>query len=375
MISILKEIKEIRGTETREDKYKVHNRYTIVFQDPDRTKSAYCFSVPITNKKAQNIVDLQYRYDDKRCFFHGSNSNIIINDKIVFQNDYGKCSIFFDGEEFMRTIQTIYLRKNGALAEISPTLNGLCFKIPYSQSRLPQIILRADNNFLNIRSNRKYFCLMREEFKPLITVSCIGSFDDNGYLTSPCFLDFNKIDDKEYLLSFSAAYNGCKYIVFEVNMHEDKLVQDTTVESLNPTGNNAFGTVAYLGKTAEFGEQWLYSRIEFSFISQIYDKKILKAILHIPKHEQSNNVLISNYIDSRFCSFGSNWNNKKEIKEIISESYSLTKYYSIDITEALKGTKKKNINMAIRNKCPSSIAGISTGDSHNTPQILEIKYK
>ena len=77
-------------------------------------------------------------------------------------------------------------------------------------------------------------------------------------------------------------------MLFEANLYESKQIQDTTVESANPEVNNAFGGTAFIGNTTEFGEQWLYSRPDYSKFSELTDRQIIKAVLHMPKLNRSN---------------------------------------------------------------------------------------
>ena len=159
-------------------------------------------------------------------------------------------------------------------------------------------------------------------------------------------------------------------------MQETKLFQDTTVESRHPKMNNAFGGTAFLGQTDIFGEQWLYSRLEFSNLPQLQNKRILKAILHIPKLNNSNCLLTIHHISARFCSFGSNWKNKISITDPLTESVISNGYYHLDITNLIRDIKKKSENYVIRAKdLNSKPAIISTGDSFFKPQILEVKFK
>ena len=159
-------------------------------------------------------------------------------------------------------------------------------------------------------------------------------------------------------------------------MYEGKLIQDTTVESMHPTMNNAFGGTAFLGTTDYLGEQWLYSRVDFSNISQLHNKKIIKAILHIPKLNKSNGLLTANRISSRFCSFGSNWKNKIPVTKQFSESFISNGYHHIDITSLVRRIGKQSESFVIKTKATDNKSTvISTGDSFFNPQIIELKYK
>ena len=58
-------------------------------------------------------------------------------------------------------------------------------------------------------------------------------------------------------------------------MYERKLFLDTTVESKNIDVNNAFGSIAFIGNTDIFGEQWLYSRpVSYTHLD-VYKRQVL----------------------------------------------------------------------------------------------------
>lgn len=89
-------------------------------------------------------------------------------------------------------------------------------------------------------------------------------------------------------------------------MYENKFFQDTTVENLHSTVNNAFGSTGFIGNTALYCEQWLYSRPDFSRMAEVMNKRVNKTVLHMPKYNNSNVELGAYKVASRFCSFGSN---------------------------------------------------------------------
>lgn len=125
-------------------------------------------------------------------------------------------------------------------------------------------------------------------------------------------------------------------------MYEPKLIQDTTVESANPYENNAFGGIAFIGNTKEYGEQWVYSRADIDKISVFIGRTVNRAVLHIPRlcGELSMEAL---RLTKRFCSFGANWDNK------ITDSDSLIKaelnkdYYTVDVTDIISSDKPRTI--------------------------------
>ena len=184
----------------------------------------------------------------------------------------------------------------------------------------------------------------------------------------------------EKVLTISATSPfGCS-VLFEANLYENKLFQDTTVESLNPTINNAFGSTAYIGNTALFGLQWLYSRPDYSRIQELMDKCINKAILHMPKYNKNNVELSAFRVAARFCSFGSNWDNKIGSGTAISDSTVVNGYQSIDLTDLIVDPRTRTITksegLILKPKIKDGgFSAVATGDSYYAPQILEINYR
>lgn len=377
MIDILNEIEKVCLDNPIDLKPSVFNRYMMLGKNHDNTKTAYCFSVPICNSYTNQIGDLKFHHNKSGSFCYGTSSTVSISDTIWLKNEYGSCQLSLQGKIVMKTDKTICLFTDAGFVEIRPTLNGLYFKVPCSLKKETTIQMAIDSLHDSIKSNDKYFAIMREEFVPLVTVSCVGILDGEGNVIAPCKMSCQVANEKEYTLKFKSESQWGEYIAYEVNMYEEKLFHDTTVESQNPEINNAFGGIAFIGQTEVFGEQMLYSRLDFLKILPLQNKKIVEAVLHIPKLNDGILGLIAHHIASRFCSFGTNWENKIPVAQQFSESAVFNGYYHLNITELVKSIKnKKNENFVIKaNKENDKPVVISTGDSFFHPQILEIKFK
>ena len=376
MYSIFNEIEKIHRDQPINIIETLSNRYTLLCKNLDGTKTAFCFAVPIRNIQNNNIVDLRFHHNKNQSFFLGSNTKITITDRATLMNQYGQCNISFDGNIFKKTEDTIFFKKDNQGIDIHPTLNGLLFIMDCnSATDRPQLTVRFDRIFDSIWSNDKCFSAMRDTHIPFLTVSCIGAIHANGSMIAPCTVCYHKCNDFEYCLTFSASHTDTARIAIEINMHETKLFQDTTVESLHPKSNNAFGGTAFLGHGKEFGEQWLYTRLEISNISQFQNKKILKTILHIPQLSPCIASLTTHKLSTRFCSFGSNWENKIATTDFISESQVSNGYYHLDMTKLFGNLRKNSENFLIRTSSSDQSAIIPTGDAFYAPQILEIKYQ
>ena len=376
MNSVFEEIEKIRGGRSANIIESLTSRYTVLCQETDRTKTAYCFSVPVRNIKTNGVVDLRFHHSKYGSVFYGSEAKITVTDRVEMINQHGRCDVVFQGKVSKKTETAVYINHNDHCLELRPTLNGLLLILDYDniQSQ-PTITLQLDRIFGATYTNGKVFSIIRELLVPFVTVSCIGVLNAQGSVLAPCELHCKKVGDLEYAFTFSSANKTSARIAIEVNIYEPKLFHDTTVESLHPEENNAFGGIAFLGESKSFGEQWLYSRLEISNIAHLQRKKIIKTVLHIPKLSRSVTSLTVNRISTRFCSFGSTWQNKISITDPVAESFASNGYYHIDVTNLLGNLEKKSENYVIRTKNTDKTAVIPTADNFYTPQILEVQFQ
>ena len=375
MNSVYSEIKKIRQEEILKPIESITNRYCIHCQEPNGLKTAYCFSVPIRNIQSNSIVELKFRHFNQCSIFNGTNCKIIVSDKISIMNEHGQCDIIPSCNLYKKTDSAIIFKNDIGEIEIRPTLNGILLLFDNNLSfDHKKIKICCNKVFESTRTNNKYFSIMREKFTPFITVSCIGLINQHGKISAPCEVVSKKLNDTEYTLGFNSIHSQNR-IAIEINVQEPKLFQDTTVESMNPTVNNAFGGTSFLGTSKLFGEQWLYSRLDISNISHLQGKKIIESILHIPQLSYNISPITVSKISERFCSFGSNWENKISIRDTIALSSGSLGYYHLDITKLLGNLKNKTENFVIRGTNQNKPAIIPTGDSFYTPQILEVKYQ
>lgn len=375
MTSVYSEIKKIRHDQFFKPIENITNRYCVLCQEPLGVKTAYCFSVPIRNVNSNDIVDLEFRHHNQYSAFSGSNCRIIVSDRIKIANEHGQCDITTQCKLYKKTDTAIFFKGDTGEVEMRPTLNGFVLFIDNSLSYdNKRIKMRIDQPLENTRTNNKYFSIMREKFIPFVTVSCIGMINSYGKICSPCEVFAQKSSDNEYVLNFCGD-NSQNRIAVEINMQEPKLFQDTTVESMNPTVNNAFGGISFLGTSKPYGEQWLYSRLDISNLAHIQGKKIIKSILHIPRLGYKSSPITVSEAAKRFCSFGSNWENKIAVNDTTVLSSESLGYYHLDITNILGNFRNKSENFVIRGSNPEKTVIIPTGDCFYSPQILEVKYQ
>lgn len=375
MNSVYSEIEKIRQEPFFRPIESLTNRYCIHCHESNGLKTAYCFSVPIRSAQNNRIVELKFHHFNQYSIFNGSNCKIIVSDKIRIINEHGQCDITLPCNLYKKTDSAIFFKNDIGVIDIIPTLNGILLLFDSNLSfDHKKIKLCCNKAFESTRTNNKYFSIMREKFIPFITVSCIGLINQHGKISAPCEVVSQKLNDTEHMLSFSSI-NSQNRIAIEINVQEPKLFQDTTVESMHPTVNNAFGGTSFLGTSKAFGEQWLYSRLDISNISHLQGKKIIKSILHIPQLGYNIYPITVSKISERFCSFGSNWENKISVKDTIALSSGALGYYHLDITRLLGNLKNKAENFVIRGTNQNKPVIIPTGDSFYAPQILEVKYQ
>lgn len=371
-MTFIDKISELRGGEDFQIDSSNSNRYRIVIFEKDGTKTAYCFSSPIYDMKKRKLFSGDFQFEGGRYIFYGSNATISIDNNITMENTLGSCRILTDD-----TFETINNKTLACkTAKITPTVNGVVFICPNMPYTTIQICV--DCNIYDIRSNNKSFSVMVEKFKPLFTVSCIGVQNKSGEIIAPIDLSYEKTADNVFSLRFEPQTTEGN-MVFEINMHDMKLFQDTTVESAHSKENNAFGGTGFLGQSKSFGEQWLYTRPDWSVIADLMNMSINKVNMHIPKLNNNNSRLVLFSVVARFCSFGSNWNNRIPILGEIGDACCDKNYHSFDITTIVKDTYSQKLKttpgMIVKPKRQNGeFTVISTADSSCNPQILEINY-
>ena len=376
MNSVIKEISRLRKNVPFDIDLSNTNRYRVVVNEKSGRKTAYYFSSPIYNYKSRKLTDIKFTKADDETRLKGTSADIALSKNVSIETPENSCNIDF-GSDFK------YIGADKAGFErgcVMPTLNGIVVKVNNS-SDFFKITLKTEKPFSDVMCNGKYFALMSEKFRPFIAVSGIGLCDSDGFVVAPITISSTTISPTEFeLVVFCKQVTKGGYLMFEINAYEGKLVQDTTVESQNPNCNNAFGTVAFIGHSEEFGEQWLYSRIMYNRIEDVLTEDVEKLVLHFPKHSQSSKNVKTYLVRYRFCSFGSTWNNKKEQSNFLGDSVESNGYISVDITGALDAQAfaeaiwSKGLIIQPVKKNEECVV-ISTGDSVYAPMILEVKYK
>lgn len=347
----------------------VRNRHCIVASESNGERTAYCFSVPIYRAGTNVLLESVFQKDGSIIHMEGSNVSVNINKNISFRNKYGEVKLITDSEyEYISENEVRYKNRY-----IYPSFNGITCKEMYGTDKVVKLKVSSSASDIQIRVNNKCFAFMREQFVPLMTVSCIGALDSNGIVVAPAILEYTQTKDSEYEITISTESPYAVSVLYEINMYEPKLFQDTTVESNNPQSNNAFGSIAFIGCTKAYGEQWLYIRPDMGRISDIASVDVSKVILHLPLYQKSGVGLKIYSVSRRFCSFGSNWNNKIPAKFSGKCSVTDNGYISFDITDMYADRASGYIIKPEQRD--GGFVCVATGDNYDNPAVLEIRLK
>jgi len=373
--SILEEIFLLRKGEAPIIDHQNSNRYRVVATESNGSKTAYYFSSPIYNTKTRKAVDIKFHSEGDIAYATGSNANITISDNIRMENAEGSCVLSLtDPISHISEYEIL-----SGTEQIYPTTNGVAIRSHHPLGQSLMFTLEISKPFLEVRANDKYFALMSERFRPFVTVSCIGTSDANGNIISPAKISYQKISDRKYTITVSPCSSLGKSILIEASLYEPKLFQDTTVESKNAKTNNAFGSIGFIGCTKEFDEQWLYSKPDYTKMSELNDKKILRAILHIPRLNRGAVELTISKVAARFCSFGSTWENKITEASTLNDSQITDRYIDLNLLPVFtdrQGRLLREEGFILKAKRKNAgFSVIATGDNYLYPQILEINYR
>ncbi len=374
--SLLNEIRSIRGTSELIFDRRNRNRYTILVWEENGSHTAYCFGTPIYHAVSRQLISCRFQRQENGFCFAGSNAwGELAPGEITMRNREGAVKAVWDN---------CYLSGDSTKvcfggAQVMPSLNGLLFQVPSTRAGTT-LCLYAEKPFLRVRANSKYFALMSEEFRPYTTLSAIGVSDALGSVCAPAEVLYQQIDDQRYTVTVRPLDGIGQSLWFEWNLYESKLFQDTTVESNHPQENNAFGGIAFLGNSQAFGEQWLYVRPDWDKIPLLLEKQIIRMRWFLPNLSGRSLRLSAFRTAQRFCSFGSNWENKTGLAHPVADTCSIPRYEILDLTGSLTDPAthflQRSEGLILRASVKKSgFVALATGDSYSYPPILEINFR
>lgn len=370
---VLSEVLKLRPSSNLNiDNYNI-DRYCIVFNESDGSKTGYFFSTPIYNIRTNKIVDNTFINIENGFLVAGSNALITIFNNICMENEIGKCEIILNKKIHQFTKHELKADDDFICA----TTNGIVYKAELSNKNTFEFELLVSKPFLTVSSNNQSFVLLEDKLVPFLSVSCIGVADKNDNIISPIKLDYQKIDDNKYKIIISSDNTNGQYMLFEINLYEEKLMLSTTVESRSPKKGKVYGGTSFIGSTLEYGEQQLYSKINFPLLDYLLDQRVHKVIMHYPKLSNDKKPLSASSVLSRFCNSDTNWENKSDASGFLGYPIENGEYLDVDITDIFK-TYSSIFGDGIIIKPKNSNDGytvISTGNNYWKPQILEIRYE
>lgn len=380
-MNILNEIQKIRGNkngyEASQNLVKSNrSRYRVIAREKDMI-TVYGFSVPICYENNRELIKSEF-VKEKGCFAaRGSNCQIFVKGRSIALTKYGSQVMLLFDEQHNFTYGREKLSSDKV--DISLTFNGIVASIPVKAGEQVCVTLSSGNKIMSKRKNSKYFAFMRNRFEPLAYLSALFLKGEDGNYY-PIHIRSEEIDKCNYKITIESDSQISGDIMFEFNMHEDKLIQDTTVDELHPKENNAFGSMAFIGTTTMFGEQRLYNKLNFHRFNDLRIYKIDSVKLYIPKFGSVDPNIAVYKMDNRFCSFGSTWATKKDYGTQIDNVYTLEDYLVVDMTSVLCDANhyiKESNGILIKASYDESGGGciLATGDNYWKPQIIEIKYK
>lgn len=375
--SILNAVRELRGmreTDELEINRSNVNRYRVVLHEEDGTQTAYYFSAPIYNMEDRKLVSLRFLSRNDCYTLKGTNGTVsVFGNTLYLKSAQDRICCDFAAEPLSLSGRVLI----GDGIEIHPTLNGAAVKLRCGRAGTT-VHIRTEKPYYNIRANSKCFALMQEPFLPVMTLSGIGAFLEDGRLCGGVKMAFQKTDNRNFSVWLYSPSGAERYLWFEVNLYEQKLFLDTTVESGHPEENNAYGSTAFLGLTRSFGDQWLYTRPDYTILADVLGREIQSAHFYIPMYAGQNVTLSGITLPRRFCSFGSTWENKVEPGGNFDKSTANGRYHVINLTGALKNPETHMLEQpdgwVLRVK-HGGYTAVSTGDSSFYPQILAIRFR
>jgi len=353
-MNIYEEIKRIGGGKELKIRENNANPYRVLVQTKEGM-TAYYSSVPLYSPDKRLIIP-KWRRGDGLRIFQGINAIVTATEeKVVLKNINGFAEIEFENE-----------------VSIQPTFNGI---LAECGEGVAKILLKTDGK-RGIRENGSCFSLMQTDMIPFVTVG--GIYGSDGQKKFPLTIESREIDETSFEITVFGRKTAHK-LLFEINLYAEKMIFDTTVEEKNPDKNNAFGSVAFLGRTEEYGEQRLYTRFDCLQLLELNSFLVEEANLYLPKFGGENMILNANKLENPWCSFGSTWGNKIGFSDLRYRVRNKEKYEIVDVSDVirhiLRFQESRDPGIVIRGKACAGYSIVSTGDNYYRPQILEIKLK
>ena len=366
-------LSRIIGRNASDGTHLYDNRFKFCFDnDPG---SIYYSSAPI--KRTNGVMVEPFFEKRKDAYVHLGTDSVttIYSDYIEIKNERCAIGISFWQENKYRVSSSGCLVSDEVV--IYPSLNGITVKQNYdfNDKKRNAIVIQHFGNICCEKYNTKYFALMETRSKPFWTFSVMYSQSRS----EDAFYGANIIPIKtganKYTINLLCIEREEAIVTYEINLYEEKIIQDTTVESKRRDENNVYGSTAIIGKSQSQGTQILYSRIDFNKIDP-EDKRDINCIeLYLPIYMATDNDFEIYAPTRRFCTFGSTWKNKIPMKTTNVKGVMRNDWLILDLTEILvdsNGGIRENNGFVLKYS-PDKYAIVGTGDGYNKTQILKIQ--
>lgn len=351
------------------------NRYGVSIQ-LDQGNREFYFSTPIYSGQSEIPVEGRFMPKGTQYILQGSNARIFITASgIKFLTVLGSMRICWKEKQQFTLCDNGRLLRSEKMS-IYPTLNGALVR----QTIKGSVTLFFESELCQggeIKSNSKFFSYMKEKYEPFFTLGAMYAESAGGRNFYGLTMMAKRENAEKVNIEMKSGHSDAARFVWEVNAYEPKLFQDTTVESRRPSENNVFGSVAYLGRSPEYGVQYLYSRLDLTKLSPESRKNVESVYLHIPYYMISGQPLRVFTPFKRFCSFGSKWNNKVAYEGARIEGHCQGGFVSFHLSPYFlnaAGTLQETTGIMIRQSTEEKFSVLATADNYFTPQILEIRH-
>lgn len=347
------------------------NRYCIRL-NTSTGKEAYYFGSPIYNEGSGKLVRRLFTETNGCYRFTGSRATVRVDATHIEMIDHER-------EARIRFVkpQSFKLKEGKLISDhlsIEPTMNGVCLSGALDYLKM-EVSLHFD--YEKTRASHNCFCFMESKFKPILVLSAL--YSDRSGDVQPLKIRYEEQSKRQGSVSVQAENVSSRYGLMEINFYESKLLQDTPVSSNKTFENNAFGPIAFLGKSRFFGTQWLYCRINTDIIRELSRNVIRQIKLYFPRIRTDATTLEAYCLFNRFCSFGSNWSNKISVSDVCDQVSFKNEYVCVDLTQQYvqRGLLNEAFGFVLVPKTDgiNRYQTIFTGDCYLSPPILSIHYK
>lgn len=346
------------------------NRYCIRLNTPNG-KEAYYFASPIYNAHSRKLVRRVFLQNGTEYRFSGSNCTVTVSGMQIRLRQGTRA--------FTVTVprQQVWRFQDGHLESadytVYPTCNGVCLggsvtalRLGYS-ARLP---------YRNVRISQNCLCWMEQQFKPAVVISALTA--EGTRQRAPLRVRLEQASENAGTVCFETTDPALRRGFAEIDFYEPKLIQDTPVSGRLPKENNAFGPIAFIGKSAFYGTQWLYTRLDISKIQELRGVPIRDMKLYLPCLSGGGAAPELYGLTARFCSFGSNWSNKVRQSENGQTASILPRFLCLELTRFYTSrarlTESGGTVLTPSHSWEPGCHILATGDCCAMPPILCVKY-